>query len=287
MRMSFVLLTILPTIILISVLTAYPLIYSIYVSLCQFNPTTASSETFRGFLNYSLLLNDPRFWSSLQTTITIAGFGVVSEFFIGLGLALLMNKEIKGKGLITTILILPMMLPPVIVGLIWRMQLNKFFGFINYFLASFGIDSPDWLGVPEWALPSVIFVDIWQWTPFVFLILLAGLQSLPREPIEAAQIDGASQWQLLKYVTLPMLVPFMLIALFLRSIDALKLFDVVYILTMGGPAFTTETASLYIFRQCFINYDIGYSAALSYFLLLIVMIFFIFLSRLQIIKERI
>jgi len=191
------------------------------------------------------------------------------EFFLGLGLALLLDQPFRGRGLFRAILLIPMMLPPVVVGVVWRLMYNPDFGAINGTLKGAGVNTEalTWTASPGLALASVIAVDIWQWTPFMFLILLAGLQAIPQEPYEAAMIDGSNWWQTFCHVTLPMLKPAILIALLLRTMDLLRVFDQIFILTGGGPGFATETVSLYIYRAAFRFADFGYAAAMSFVLL--------------------
>jgi multiple sugar transport system permease protein len=164
-----------------------------------------------------------------------------------------------------------MMLPPVVAGVVWRLMLNSNFGAVNGTLKQIGIntDALTWTASPKLAMASVIAADVWQWTPFIFLILLAGLQAIPQEPYEAALIDGASAWQTFRHVTLPLLKPAILIALLLRTMDLLRVFDQIFILTEGGPGFATETASLYIYRTAFRFSNFGYAAAMSFVLLAI------------------
>jgi multiple sugar transport system permease protein len=175
-----------------------------------------------------------------------------------------------------------MMLPPVVVGIVWRLMLNPNFGAINGTLKGFGIntDALLWTASPRLALFAVIMVDVWQWTPFMFLVLLAGLQAIPQEPYEAALVDGSSTWQTFRHVTLPLLKPAILIALLLRTMDLLRVFDQIFILTEGGPAFATETISLYIYRAAFRFSDFGYAAAMSFVLLILTNIVSLFYIRL-------
>src|SRR5437773_8019231 len=164
-----------------------------------------------------------------------------------------------------------MILPPVVAGVTWRLIYNPNFGVLNGILRLFGLDTRrwTWLADPSLALPAVILVDVWEWTPFVFLILLAGLQAIPQEPYEAARIDGANAWQTFLHITLPLLIPAILVALLLRTMDLLRIFDQIFILTQGGPGFSTETVSLYIYRTAFRFFDFGYAAAMSFVLLLL------------------
>ena len=254
-----------PAIAVLLALSIYPLIYSITISLQQ---GTAAGVIW-GLGNFTRLLSDNFFLTALAHTFVYAVSALTCEFLLGLGLALLLNKQIRGRGLFRASLLIPMMLPAVVVGVIWRLMLNPNFGAINETLKRLGINTASltWTASPKLAMLSVIAVDVWQWTPFVFLVLLAGLQAIPPEPYEAALIDGSSRWQTFWHVTLPLLKPSILIVLLLRTMDLLRVFDQIFILTEGGPGFATETISLYIYRTAFRFFDFGYAAAMSFVLL--------------------
>lgn len=246
-------------------LSIYPLVYSITISLQQ---ETAGVVTW-GLGNFARLISDNFFLTALGHTFVYAVAALTCEFLLGLGLALLLNKQIRGRGVFRASLLIPMMLPTVVVGVVWRLMLNPNFGAINGTLKQFGLNTENltWTASPKLAMLSVIAVDVWQWTPFVFLVLLAGLQAIPQEPYEAALIDGSSRWQTFWHVTLPLLKPSILIVLLLRTMDLLRVFDQIFILTEGGPGFATETISLYIYRTAFRFFDFGYAAAMSFVLL--------------------
>lgn len=256
-----------PTLAVLLALSIYPLFYSIKISL-----QTESAEGVRWSLqNFTRLANDSFFLTALSHTFIYAATALTIEFFLGLALALLLNSRMRGRGLFRAAFLMPMMLPAVVVGVVWRLMLNPNFGAINGTLKSIGLntDALTWTASPKLAMASVIMADVWQWTPFIFLILLAGLQAIPQEPYEAALIDGSSAWQTFRYVTLPLLRPAILIALLLRTMDLLRVFDQIFILTEGGPGFATETVSLYIYRTAFRFSNFGYAAAMSFVLLLI------------------
>jgi len=217
------------------------------------------------------LFSDQFFLSALLHTFFYAAIALTIEFFIGLGLALLLNEKMRGRNAFRALFLLPMMLPPVVVGVVWRLMLNSNFGALNGTLKGFGVNTEalTWTASPKLAMASVIMADVWQWTPFMFLILLAGLQAIPQEPYEAALIDGSNAWRTFRHVTLPLLKPAILIALLLRTMDLLRVFDHIFILTEGGPGFATETLSLYIYRTAFRFSNFGYAAAMSFVLLLI------------------
>ena len=248
-------------------LSIYPLIYSVTISL-----QSQTAEGIRwGAANFTRLLSDIFFWTAMTHTFVYAIAALTLEFLIGLTLALLLNGPLRGRGLFRATLLIPMMLPTVVVGVVWRLMLNPNFGAINGTLKRIGLntDALTWTASPRLALLSVIIVDVWQWTPFVFLVLLAGLQAIPQEPYEAALVDGSNRWQTFRHVTLPLLKPAILIVLLLRTMDLLRVFDQIFILTEGGPGFATETISLYIYRTAFRFFDFGYAAAMSFVLLAI------------------
>jgi multiple sugar transport system permease protein len=246
-------------------LSIYPLIYSVTISLQR--ESAAGIEWTLG--NFTRLFSDNFFWTAMVHTFVYATAALTCEFLLGLGLALLLNNQIRGRGFFRASLLVPMMLPTVVVGVVWRLMLNPNFGAINGTLKEFDIntESLTWTASPKLAMLSVIAVDVWQWTPFVFLVLLAGLQAIPQEPYEAALIDGSNRWQTFWHVTLPLLKPSILIVLLLRTMDLLRVFDQIFILTEGGPGFATETISLYIYRAAFRFFDFGYAAAMSFVLL--------------------
>jgi multiple sugar transport system permease protein len=254
-----------PAVMVLLALSIYPFLYSVSVSL-----QTNTPEGVRwGLANFQRLLSDNFFQTAMAHSFVYALVALSCEFILGLSLALLLNSKIRGRGIFRATLLVPMMLPTVVVGVVWRLMLNPNFGAINGTLKGIGIDTENltWTASPRMALMSVILVDVWQWTPFVFLVLLAGLQAIPQEPYEAALVDGSSSWQTFRYVTLPLLKPAILIALLLRTMDLLRVFDQIFILTEGGPGFATETVSLYIYRTAFRFFDFGYAAAMSFVLL--------------------
>ena len=256
-----------PTVAVLVALSIYPLIYAVRISL-----HTGSGEAAHwGLANFARLASDKFFLSALVHTFVYAVVALTFEFLLGLGLAVMLDRPLRGRSLFRSALLIPMMLPPVVVGVVWRLMLNPDFGAINGTLKGAGVntESLTWTASPVLALASVIAVDIWQWTPFMFLVLLAGLQAIPQEPYEAAIVDGSTSWQTFRYVTLPLLKPAILIALLLRTMDLLRVFDQIFILTEGGPGFSTETVSLYIYRTAFRFSDFGYAAAMSFVLLLL------------------
>jgi multiple sugar transport system permease protein len=256
-----------PAVAVLLALSIYPLLYAVRVSL-QVGTGARARWTLQ---NFARLWSDEFFLAALSHTLVYAMVALTFEFLLGLALALLLNREMRGRSLWRASLLVPLMLPPVVVGVVWRLMLNPNFGAINGTLKSLGLDTDalTWTASPKLALASVIAVDVWQWTPFIFLILLAGLQAIPHEPLEAALLDGSSPWQTFRHITLPLLKPAILIALLLRTMDLLRVFDQIFILTEGGPGFATETISLYIYRVAFRFGNFGYAAAMSFALLLL------------------
>jgi len=263
-----------PAVAVLLALSIYPLIYSITVSL-------QVGESW-GIGNFTRLFSDTFFLTAMAHTFVFAVAALTCEFLLGLGLALLLNSHIRGRGFFRATLLVPMMLPPVVAAIVWRLLLNPNFGAINGTLKQVGVDTEPltWTASPVLAMLSVIAVDVWQWTPFVFLVLLAGLQAIPQEPYEAALIDGSTRWQTFRHVTLPLLKPAILIVLLLRTMDLLRVFDQIFILTEGGPGFATETISLYIYRAAFRFFDFGYAAAMSFVLLALTNIISVFYMKL-------
>lgn len=243
---------ILPSVIILALIVIFPTIFLWYISFTNYDLTMGwENKKLVGFDNFLYLFQqDKDFWHSVQISLLFMVITVFAELCLGFMIALLFNREIRWKRLWIACLIVPMVMTPAIVSLMWKLMLNTEYGVLNYILSWLSIKKINWLGY-ESAFWSLMIVEIWQWTPFMTLILYAGLQALPNEPFEAADVDGASFTQALYYITLPLLKPIIAIALLLRSIDALKIFDIVYGLTQGGPGNSTELMSLHIYRLGF------------------------------------
>ncbi|GAK55107.1 sugar ABC transporter, permease protein, putative [Candidatus Vecturithrix granuli] len=270
-----------PTVLLLLALTIYPLIYSLIAMLHTVNVRTGE-RTFVGLQNFVEIAKDTFFWNALKNTAIYTGVGVAIEFLIGLGLAVLLTSDIKGRGIFRSLLLSPMMLPPIVAAVIFKVMYIPDFGVLNWLLGLVGISGIVWESSADTALMSLIIVDVWEWTPFMFLILLAGLQAIPLDPYEAAEVDGANHWQIFRDITFPLLKPAILIALLLRIMDTLRIFDQVFIMTGGGPANATETMSMYIYRHAFRFSNVGYATALSFIMLILTTIVSnIFIARLK------
>ncbi|WP_108482178.1 carbohydrate ABC transporter permease [Oceaniglobus ichthyenteri] len=260
-----------PAAIIMAIALLYPLGYMIFGSFRDWNPSQTIGESeFVGLANYITLFHDPAFRESLAVTLTFAASVVFAELFIGVGLALLLDREIRGMSVLRTLFILPMMIAPVVVGLMWRFMYHPTVGTFNKWLETFGFEGVDWLGAH--ALFSVIVADIWQWTPFIFILSLAALQSLPRSALEAARIDGATGWQQIWHIKLPLMMPVLIVTGLLRLIDAFKVLEVILVMTEGGPGLSTEILALRISRTATEFRELGVAAAMSNYLLILLFI---------------
>ncbi|MGX9415738.1 carbohydrate ABC transporter permease [Vibrio sp. WJH972] len=250
----------------------YPIGYMIYASFLDWNPSQLIGEAdWVGFRNYINLFQDAAFHESLGVTIKFAVVVVSLEMLIGVGLALLLDRDVRGMSLLRTIFILPMMIAPIVVGLMWRYMYHPTIGIFNRTLNALGFESIPWLSDSGWALTSIIIADVWQWTPFIFILSLAALQSLPKSTLEAARIDGASTWHQILYIKLPLMLPVLIVTLLLRMIDAFKVLEVILVMTNGGPGLSTEIMALRISRTASEFRELGMAAAMSNMLLLLLL----------------
>ena len=260
----------LPSLIALMMVLALPLVYSLVTSFFDTNLKYRGLGDFVGLQNYIEVLKDTYFLDSVKTTVIFTFFVVVIEFLVGLGIGLLLNNIRKARNFFFTIIIVPMMITPIAVGLIWRLLLHSDLGIVNYVLSLIGMTGRAWLADASIALKTVMFIDIWQNVPYMVLVILAGLVTLPTEPYEAAAIDGASRLQSFFTLTVPMMIPTFSVVLLLRTITALKTYDLIFVLTRGGPGTTTEVISYHIYQQAFRYLEIGKASAMSYLLLLMI-----------------
>ena len=253
-------------------ITIYPFAHMIYISFFEYNLARGGAQKFIGLANYIQMFYDPVAAGSINFTAFITVAGVVIETLLALALALLL-LGVRGERFIRLAFLVPMTIPMAVSGMIWRMLYNTTYGPINYFLSFFGVRRISWMGDPFYAPLAILIMDIWQWTPFMFLLLYAGLKNIPPSYLEAAMVDGADEWQLTRYIRLPMIRDLVMIAVILRSIDLLKLFDTVYMVTGGGPGTATYTFSYLIYQVGFITgINLGYASALSVVLLIVIML---------------
>jgi len=266
-----------PTLIFMIALSIYPLAYLWYISFTDFS---GGSINFIGLENYAyLILKDPVFLTSLQNTMLYIALSLGVEVPLGLGLALLLNRKFRGKSVFLIIIMIPMIIPPVVAGLTFRMLYDPTLGILNYLLSVFGLRGMNWLSDPQIAMLSVALIDIWQWTPFVTLVMLAGLQYLPLDVMEAAIIDGASSFQVLRYITLPLLKRIFALAILFRLVDSIKAFETIFLTTRGGPGYATQTLNIYTFLTSFTYFHFGVGAALAILMVIITTFLVLLLFR--------
>jgi multiple sugar transport system permease protein len=263
-----------PTMILLLFITVFPLVWSLYLSFTEYSVIGDESWTqaqWVGLQNYRELLTSEKLW----TRFTLSGAFVVPtvavEFLLGFGIALLLNRDFKGRGFVTTVILVPMMLTTVVVGLFWRFMLQADIGIVNYFIRDvLGFGSVLWLTERVPAMLSLILVDTWQWTPFMILISLAGLSAVPKYLYEAAEVDRASAWFKFRHITLPMVFPLLLIGLLFRLMDAYKLFDLAWVLTGGGPGESTKLLPVHLYKVAFSEFNTGEASAIGYIMLVVI-----------------
>jgi len=261
---------VMPTLVLLIVWNIFPLFYSLFLSFTRYSHSGKLAPVWIGVANYHSLLNDPKIWKSFTTTGRYALFSVLLQILIGFGLALLLRAKFKASGLITTLILIPMMLSPVVVGLFWKLIYNPLYGIFNYLIGFWNPSTaPIWL--KDYALISIVIVDVWMWSPFVMLLCLSGLKAIPDYLYEAAAIDRASPWRQFWKITLPQVAPLLLIAVLFRTIEAIKAFDLVMGLTGGGPGNATEMVSVGLYRMVFQGQPrTGPASALAYIVLIII-----------------
>jgi multiple sugar transport system permease protein len=249
----------------------FPWVFTLWMSTNQWQ--LGGEQSFVGFDNYLRLAADMRFWESMWHTVVYTVLSVVAPMVLGTIAALVFDSKLPMRGLLRGIFVMPMMATPVAVALVWTMMYHPQLGVLNYLLSLIGIPPQEWIFNQNTVIPSLVAVETWQWTPLVMLIVLGGLASMPRDPFESAEIDGANGWQKFRYITLPMILPFIMVAVIIRSIDALKSFDIIYAMTQGGPGTASETINIYLYNVAFSYYDIGYASAIAvvFFIVIIAM----------------
>jgi len=276
---------IVPTMVLLVVWNIFPLFYSLYLSFTQYSHSGKASPLWIGVKNFSTLLTDPKIWGSFAVTGRYALLSVLLQMLVGFAMALLLHAKFKGNGLLTTLILIPMMLSPAVVGLFWKLIFNPLTGIFNYLIGFWSpATSPIWL--KDYALWSVVIVDVWMWSPFVMLLCLSGLKAIPDYIYEAAAIDRASGWRQFWRITLPQVSPLLMLAVLFRTIEALKAFDLVMGLTGGGPGNATETVSVALYRMVFQGQArTGIASALAYMMLIVILgvsnVYIRYLNRMQ------
>lgn len=272
-----------PAIAFLVLTSLYPLVYALILTFFHWDLKISPVKKFIGFGNYVHAFKDNQFHNSLQVTLTFVLVTVFVEAVLGMAIALLVTRESRGGRIVRSLILIPMVMTPVVVGVLWRMLFNPDFGLINYLLSLFGADPKKllWLGDPNLALWTVMITDIWEWTPFVVLCFVAGLTSLPVDTIKAARVDGASSWQIFWHISLPLMKPVILVTVLLRFLDAFKVVDTVYVMTYGGPGNSTKLLSFFIYETGLKYFNIGYASTISW-----LFIIFVFILTFYLIRER-
>jgi multiple sugar transport system permease protein len=263
----------LPAVIFVVVLMVFPVCYTFYLSFTNWSLTSGRGISFVGFTSYFEVLKEPRFIQAVGRTLYFTFGAIFFEGLLGLIIALLLNKSFKGKGAIKGALLLPLVATPVAVGIVWNLFYDPNIGILNWVLTTLNLPQNGFVTDAATVMPSLILVDVWQWTPMITLIIMAGLAGLSSEPFESAIVDGASSSQVLFRITLPMLMPTLLTAIILRSIDALKTYDIIYAMTGGGPGYASENLNILAFKYSFEYFRMGQSAVMLVFLFILVSLF--------------
>ncbi len=261
----------LPAVVFVAVMILFPVLYTLFLSLTNWNLTSGNPLRLVGLRSYARVLGEPRFIAAVGRTFLFTAMAVAAETVFGTALALILHRRFFGKGFAKLLLLLPLVATPVAIGIAWNLFYDPTIGLANYALKLFGLPPLRWVFDAGTVIPSLVLVDVWQWTPMITLIVLAGLAGLSSEPYESAHVDGASDAQILWRITLPMVLPTILTATILRSIDALKTFDIIYAMTGGGPGYTSETLNIMAFKFSFEYFRMGQSSVILVFLFLVVL----------------
>lgn len=262
-----------PTVIVLLCFAVFPLLFTLALVFGEAMFGAGGLRIgFAGLRNWTRLVHDARFWNAFSVTVRIVVAAVALEYLLGLGLALLLNRKVRGRGVFRVLFLIPMMLTPIAVGYMWRMIFDVGRGPITGILQRLGLPAVGWITETRLSIYSIIIADVWQWTPFMFLILFAALQAIPRDYVEAAKVDGASGWQLFRNVTLPLLAPASIAAILLRAMESFKIMDIIYIMTGGGPGRSTESLTMYGYNMGFRAFDLAYGATISFSLFLAVLV---------------
>ena len=246
---------ILPALVATVAIIVFPWIFTIWMSFHEWK--IGGAKTWVGLRNYIDLASNQRFLESMWHTAYFTALAVVLPLVAGTFAAIVFNRRFPLRGLLRTIFIMPMMATPVAIALVWTMMFHPQLGVLNYLLSLVGIPPSEWVFARSTVIPSLALVEIWLWTPFVMIIVLGGLAAVPEEPYESARLDGATQWQMFRYITFPLVLPFIAVAGVMRTIDAVKAFEVIYVISSGGPGTASETINLYLYSQAFAYYNVG------------------------------
>ena len=250
---------IVPALVVVGAVIVFPWLFTLWMSAFEWK--IGDTPHFVGFDNYTGLFTNRRFLEAVVRTFYFTALAVIVPLILGTIAAMIFHREFKYRGILRGVFIMPMMATPVAVALVWTMMFHPQQGVLNYLLSLVGLPPSQWVYSPTLVIPSLVLVEVWHWTPLIMLIVLGGMAALPTEPYESARLDGASEWQLFRYITLPLVAPFLFVAGVIRTIDALKTFDTIYVITSGGPGTASETINLYLYLQAFAFYNIGNASA--------------------------
>jgi multiple sugar transport system permease protein len=261
----------LPAVVFVVVMIVFPVLYTLFLSFTNWNLTSGQPLQFVGFRSYLRVLSEPRFLAALGRTFLFTALAVIVETVLGTMTALILNRRFFGKGLLKLLLLLPLVATPVAIGIAWNLFYDPTIGLANYALKLLGLGPWKWVYDARSVIPSLALVDVWQWTPMIALIVMAGLAAIPTEPYESAHVDGANEAQILWRITIPMVLPTVFTAMVLRTVDALKTFDIIYAMTSGGPGYSSETLNIMGFKYSFEYFRMGQSSVILVFLFLVVL----------------
>ncbi|WP_244095806.1 carbohydrate ABC transporter permease [Rhodoferax ferrireducens] len=250
----------------------FPILYTLYLSFTNWNLTSGMEPSFVGLNSYLRVFYEPRFLHAIGRTFSFTASAVAIEVVLGVAIALILNRAFVGRSFAKLLLLLPLVATPVAVGIVFNLFYDPTIGLLNFALDALGLPQGRWISSENTVIASLVLVDVWQWTPMITLIVLAGLAGLSEEPVEAARVDGASEWQILRYVTIPMVMPVVLTAMILRLIDALKTFDIIFAMTGGGPGYASETLNIMGFKYSFEYFRMGQSSVILVALFVVVLL---------------
>jgi len=266
-----------PAAVIVLVVILFPWVFTLFMSVHDWKVTGATP--FVGLANYAKMLQDERFQRAIVRTLYFTAASVIAPLLLGIWAAVCFASNFKFRGLARTLFVLPMMATPVAIALVWTMMFHPQLGVLNYLLTSVGLPPSGWVYDSTTVIPTLVMVETWQWTPLVMLIVLGGIASLPQDPYEAAIIDGASTWQMFRHITLPLVWPFIMVAAVIRLIDALKTFDTIYVITLGGPGTSSETLNILLYQTAFAYYDLGYGSAMVVVFFVLILLISLLLLR--------
>ncbi|MDP3179161.1 MAG: sugar ABC transporter permease [Spirochaetaceae bacterium] len=271
----------LPAVIFVAVMMLFPIAYTLFLSFTNWNLTSGMPLKVVGLRSYVRVLAEPRFLEAVGRTFLFTALAIAAETVLGFTVAIVLNREFRGKGLIKLLLLLPLVATPVAIGIVWNLFFDPTIGLANFALSLMGLPKQAWVSDAATVLPSLVLVDVWQWTPMISLIVLAGLAGLSSEPYESARVDGANELQILMRITIPMVMPTVLTAMILRSIDALKTFDIIFAMTGGGPGYSSETLNILGFKYSFEYFRMGQASVVLVALFLVVMLCSLVIMRVR------